>query len=93
MHRSPNRKELGSLLDLAVSAPSIDPAFHQAATYTGCTDVTLASCSCTASSFYWSSTTVVNNPGNAWAVAFSFGSVSLPFKTNSELVGAVRGGL
>jgi hypothetical protein len=93
--RVPNAKELPSIVDYQVFNPSVDPAFHQSATCTGCTDVTLASCSCTASSIYWSSTTVTDNPGFAWFVSFSGGVVGNGgSKTGSLLrVRAVRGGL
>ncbi len=91
--RIPNKKELESLDDSKVSgfAP-IDAAFLQA-TCTGCTDVTLATCSCTASSAssaYWSSTT---SPFGVWVVFFSNGVVGNAGKTFTLPVRAVRGGL
>jgi len=92
--RIPNAKELQSIVDYEVLIPSIDPAFHQAATCTGCTDVTLVSCSCTASSLYWSSTTLVTGPGSASVVGFNPGGAGGFFnKVNLSHVRAVRGGL
>jgi hypothetical protein len=91
--RIPNGRELDSIVDWEVLSPSIDPIFHQLETCTGCTDVTLATCSCTASSFYWSSTTFAAQPRDAWAVGFSNGSVTVNFKTFTSQVRAVRGGL
>jgi len=91
--RIPNAKESQSIVDYEVVSPSIDPAFHQSATCTGCTDVTLASCSCTASSDYWSSTTYADTPNLAWLVAFFDGFVIPASKTGNLRVRAVRGGL
>jgi hypothetical protein len=42
--RIPNAKELQSIVNYEVSNPAVDPAFHQSATCTGCTDVTTCSC-------------------------------------------------
>ena len=91
--RIPNKKELQSILDYEVYSPSVDPAFHQPATCTGCADVTLASCSCTASLSYWSSTTIATNPSFAWRVDFTDGPSFLFDKTGQLPVRAVRGGL
>ena len=71
--RIPNAKELQSIVDYEVHFPSVDPAFHQSATCTGCTDVTAATCSCTATALYWSSTTYPFIPGGAWIVGFHVG--------------------
>ncbi len=92
--RIPNVKELQSIVDYGVFTPSIDPAFHQAATCTGCTDVTLASCSCAERSRHWSSTTIAAGPGVAWFVNFDSGGVNSTGKTsNNEHARAVRGPL
>lgn len=92
--RVPNVRELQSIVDYEVFLPSVDPAFHQAATCTGCTDVTLPSCSCTGSgSFsYWASTTVAFSPNFAWHVVFGDGNSGIDNKTFSLRVRAVRGG-
>ncbi len=96
--RMPNVKELLSILDFEVpSGPMVrmvDAAFHNAAGCTGCTDVTLASCSCTAATaFYWSSTTDNGSPQNAWDVSFVFSSTASSAKSSGNAVRAVRGGL
>jgi hypothetical protein len=41
---------------------------------------------------YWSSTTNVNNPTNAWIVNLNDGNVNNDNKTNSNYVWPVRGG-
>ena len=91
-------KELQSIVDCYEDVgPAVNAAFHNAAGCTGCTDVTLASCSCTASSYYWSSTTSSSRAGplGAWYVSFAGGYVGPPvdFKGVSIAVRAVRGGL
>lgn len=57
--RIPNVKELQSIVNYEIPypGPTVDAAFHQSATCSGCTDVNAATCSCTASDVYWSSTT------------------------------------
>ena len=47
----------------------------------------------TQSNNYWSATSYVPNPGNAWVVYFGNGGVNEFSKTNSTYVRAVRGGL
>jgi len=91
--RIPNLVELESIRDLEVFNPSTDPAFHDSANCTGCSDVTVASCSCTASSGYWSSTTGAISPVAAWVVDFGVGGVNFGGKTTGRHVRAVRGGL
>lgn len=91
--RIPNVKELQSIVDYEMLSPAVDAAFHQPATCTGCTDVTLASCSCTSSSRNWSSTTRQNFQDNAWSVFFDDGLVISDNKTFGRPTRAVRGGL
>jgi hypothetical protein len=91
--RIPNSKELYSLFDLEVTSPAVDPALHQGATCGGCTDITLATCSCTTSSNYWTSTSWSGNPDSAWYEHLGFGSLSVGSKTNAFHARAVRGGL
>ncbi len=91
--RVPNVKELSSIVDYEVFSPSVDSAFHQAGTCTGCTDVTMATCSCTAAEYHWSSTTIATNPSNVWPVTFFNGLVYFDSKTSGLRVRAVRGGL
>ncbi len=90
--RLPNVRELYSIVHFGKNNPAVDRVFHQPGC-TGCTDVTLTTCSCSASSFYWSSTTIATFPGSAWVVFFSNGNVSGANKTLSRQVRAVRGGL
>ena len=84
-------KELESIVDYEVF-PSVDAAFHQSATCTGCTDMTAAACSCTQSSYYWSSTTYQVSPPAAWLVVFGAGDVTAISKLGTSYVRAVRGG-
>jgi hypothetical protein len=93
--RIPNVKELQSIVDYEIPypGPMVNAAFHNAAGCTGCTDVRLASCSCTASSDYWSSTTFRYPPTNAWRLCFSLGGVAnFVDKSFNTAVPAVRGG-
>ncbi|MEO2162435.1 MAG: DUF1566 domain-containing protein, partial [bacterium] len=46
----------------------------------------------TASSFYWSASTAVTSPGNAWVAGFNGGLVGISAKTNDSFVRAVRAG-
>ena len=92
--RIPNIKELQSIMDYENVDPTVNAAFHNATGCTGCTDVTLASCSCTAATaFYWSSTTYSGGPQNAWDVNFVFSSIANSAKSGGNAVRAVRGGL
>jgi hypothetical protein len=91
--RIPNYKELTSILDIETFSPAVDPAFHQSATCTGCVDVTAATCSCTASYVYWSSGALALNSDYGWGVDFANGFVTTAFKSGSQRVRAVRGGL
>jgi len=93
--RIPNVKELQSIVDYEIPnpMPAVNAAFHNAAGCPGCTDVRLASCSCTRSILYWSSTTGRGFPGFAWVVFFGFGGVGGDYKDGSFAVRAVRGGL
>lgn len=47
----------------------------------------------TRSSPYWSATSYVPNPNNAWNVNFFVGYVEADSKTDDKSVRAVRGGL
>lgn len=90
--RVPNAKELQSIIDYDEFSPSVDPAFHQAGTCTGCADVTLASCSCSGLQWYWSSTFSTGFPGRAWQVDFGSGILAPDTATSPRTVRAVRGG-
>ena len=60
------------------TSPCVDPALDAAHTQ---------------ASAYWTSTSTVPTPTNAWTVAFDSGAVSPLSKTGSKYVRAVRGGL
>lgn len=87
--RLPNRFELESLVDLGRVDPAIDPIFNSGCT-PGCTVMT---CSCTFAGEYWTSTSYVPFPNQAWCVNFEDGSLKLGDKFDfSCLARAVRGG-
>ena len=86
--RIPNRKELDTLVDLGTFGPATFEAFNTGCT-AGCTETT---CSCTVSSYYWSSSTNRNGPALAWYVNFYIGLVTYVTKTDYYYVRAVRGG-
>jgi len=86
--RLPNRFELETLINLQNATPVVSPAFNTACV-PGCTVLT---CSCTVSSFYWSSSSFARNPGFAWVVDFNDGYVDFVGKTSGYYVRAVRAG-
>lgn len=86
--RLPNYKELVSIVDLQTLNPAINAAFNTACE-SGCS---ATSCSCTQSSYYWSSSTYVASPSLAWYVIFNTGDVNSIGKTTQRFVRAVRGG-
>jgi hypothetical protein len=90
--RIPNAKELHSIVDYENIAPAARSPFHEAATCTGCTDVTLEACSCTDTSAYWSSSTVRGDVGQAWNLLFDSGGLNARSKTSFRRARAVRGG-
>jgi len=87
--RLPNVRELQSIVDYGRSNPAVDPAFNNGPPSAGCTVLT---CSATASSFYWSATTLTNVPALAWFVDFFSGFVLEDDKSTTHFVRAVRGG-
>ena len=87
--RLPNRAELETLANLAVSQPAIYAPF-QTSCDPGCTVLT---CSCSPPELFWTSTTFSEDPELAWAVSFADGSVVPEQKADSsKWVRAVRGG-
>ncbi|HEY2774159.1 MAG TPA: DUF1566 domain-containing protein [Candidatus Binatia bacterium] len=86
--RIPNRFELETLMDLGASIPRTYPAFNAGCT-AGCT---VATCSCTQSGGYWSSSTYQDLPSSAWFVYFVVGYTDAAGKTDLEYVRAVRAG-
>jgi hypothetical protein len=93
--RLPNVNELHTLVDYGqMASPTIAPVFNTACA-TGCTVLT---CSCTSqayshSYYYWSSTTITDNPEDAFGVSFVGGYVGGHDKSDTLYVRAVRGGL
>jgi hypothetical protein len=87
--RLANAKELQSIVNYQNVGPAVSAAFN-----TGCAaNCTVTTCSCTAASNYWSSTTSTNDPTAAWVVNFNFGFVVARNKSGDRHVRAVRGGL
>ena len=87
--RLPTRFGLETILDLGNVNPAVPAAFN-----TGCTaGCTVTTCSCTRSSYYWSSSTNRSNPDAAWYVDFDGGNAFNGGKTYGRYVRAVRGGL
>lgn len=85
--RLPNVKELQSMLHYEkFGGPSVSLAFHTGCV-PGCT-----TCSCTSTSNYWSSSSIVGDPADAWFVDFSSGTVNRDGKNQANRVRAVRGG-
>ena len=88
--RIPNKKELESIVDAGTFNPAVDVAFnHNPGMLATCS---VAECSLTASSYYWSASTLASNPADAWVVNFFFGEVGVLAKTAPTFVRAVRGG-
>ncbi|MCK6557413.1 DUF1566 domain-containing protein [Candidatus Binatia bacterium] len=86
--RLPNINELLSLVNYGALGPAIDAAFN-----TACVpSCTVTTCSCTVSSYYWSSTTYRSSPSGAWVVGFGSGDVGAGLKSTNFYVRAVRGG-
>lgn len=86
--RVPDRFELETLVNTATYSPATYPAFISGCTL-GCT---IATCNCTTSLIYWSSTTYAFDSTWAWAVSFAGGSVDSSPKDGRFGVRAVRGG-
>jgi len=86
--RLPNSFELYSIVNLQNVLPAVDSAFNNSCA-AACTVTT---CSCTVSSYYWSSSTYALSTTIAWTVDFLDGAVTATYKTNGYYVRAVRGG-
>lgn len=88
--RLPNRRELETLLNLGAKDPPVFPAFD-----TNCVaSCTVLTCSCTALSKYWSSTSYNLQPASvAWTVEFRDGFCTEDPKLNTRRVRGVRGGI
>jgi hypothetical protein len=86
--RIPNIKELQSIVNYETYSPAVSPAFNTSCA-PGCA---VTACSCTASYYYWSSTSIAGSPGVAWGVDFDDGFMSVFSKDGNGHVRAVRGG-
>jgi Protein of unknown function (DUF1566) len=88
--RLPNASELETLIDRGKVFPAIGSVFDTACP-ASCTVLT---CSCTvaAEMIYWSSTSYLNDPDQAWLVNFFDGTAYNAPKGSSYHVRAVRGG-
>jgi Protein of unknown function (DUF1566) len=86
--RLPTLNELETIRDLGNVNPAVPAVFNTSCT-AGCTVTT---CSCTRSSYYWSSSTNRSIPVYAWSVHFYYGFGTDDSKTNGDYVRAVRGG-
>jgi hypothetical protein len=85
--RIPNRFELES-----IAAPMNDPAVDTAFSTNCVASCTVTTCSCTQSHVYWSSTTYLDSPLDAWFVYFGDGYVNHGIKGVDHYVRAVRDG-
>jgi hypothetical protein len=94
--RLPNQTELYSLVNLEIGYPGpvVFPEFdgNCGANSSGNPGCTVTTCSCTAPSYYWSSSSYASNPQFAWLVYFNYGSTGGNGKNNRVHVRAVRGG-
>ncbi len=75
--RMPSRKELRSIVHYDAYDPAIHTTFFPGTIATG---------------YYWSSTIIANDPGDAWSMRFSGGDDYPRNQTESCYVRAVRGG-
>jgi Protein of unknown function (DUF1566) len=88
--RLPNIKELQSIVNYQIGGPAVSSAFNN-----NCAaPCSVTTCSCTAASFSWSSTSYASVPSFAWAwgVVFGDGRVDAFAKIGAFRVRAVRGG-
>jgi hypothetical protein len=88
--RLPNESELESLIDRGTVLPAVPAPFNTSCP-NGCTVLT---CSCTLAieTIFWSSTSYVNAPSQAWLVNFFDGTAYVSSKATTYHVRAVRGG-
>ena len=70
----------GSQIEEEFGGPSVSLAFHTGCV-PGCT-----TCSCTSTSNYWSSSSIVGDPADAWFVDFSSGTVNRDGKNQAKAI-------
>jgi hypothetical protein len=75
--RVPSRNELATLVNAGTHGPAAFSVFQHNCS-AGCA---VATCSCTASIPYWSSTSADSTPSDAWVVSFDDGAVVTETKT------------
>lgn len=80
-------KELQSIVNYENANLAVSAAFNDCQV-----NDTVLTGSCTAASFYWSSTTFAGFPNSAWVADFNFGNVGLVNLSGTFHVRAVRGG-
>jgi hypothetical protein len=86
--RIPNLNELETIRNLETAGPAAYAEFNN-----GCTGgCTVTTCSCTRSTYHWSSSTYRNAQGGAWDVYFHDGYTYAGNKTDVFAVRAVRAG-
>ena len=92
--RLPNVKELQSIVNYKNFSPAVSTEFNNGDCTTPTSMCTVLTCSCTAATLYWSSSTFADfpEPELAWRVGFDFGGVDANGKSISVHVRAVRGG-
>jgi hypothetical protein len=90
--RLPNARELESIVNYQNVGPSVSSLFN----YKCAPGCQATACSCTASGYYWSSTSSVSDPWRAWYVGFYYGGMDAwglsGGKSDAAFVRAVRGG-
>src|SRR5438876_141000 len=69
--RLPNVRELQSIANYQNALPAVSPAFNNNCS-SSCSPTT---CSCTFDGDYWSSTSSVSGPSNAWFAGFHYANV------------------
>jgi uncharacterized repeat protein (TIGR02543 family) len=79
--RLPNKKELESIVEYCGQGPAINTALFPASQFP---TVYLA--------YFWSGSSFVSDPSNAWNVNFNYGITDYSYKTSNYYVRLVRGG-
>jgi hypothetical protein len=87
--RLPNVNELQSLADYGASAPAVAAPFDATCTASCASNA----CSCTAAERYWTASSRLDSPGDAWVVSFDAGAVDTAAKSLVLHARAGRGGL
>ena len=86
--RLPNANQLPTIIKRGAVFPPVDAIFNSACVLS----CTVTACSCTGSSFFWSSTTYLGGLNYGWGGDFNTGAVYANPKNTGYAVRAVRGG-